>query len=327
MVVHAHHVLVLTINERPITTELADEFIVQHWELEQARTWPSPTYRPVRRTMTTDGNTQNGRDEPLRFASRQEADKWIELHDKMWQPLVFECTVGEYLQFSPLAQSASAMFSPAGGIDFKPPRTSLRARLEASFGHAVSDAQLLDSAWAIGMWLTDGHSTEPSVLQIGNNTTKPQHSHVPLIQALVPLAHVNGRRVCDLAATNFDEAVWAGLNPRERAAAESVVQFDRHTTAGNHAYAVRLGDNMLAVLRSYGVVDNKHFPHELLVESKAVRRALLEGVIDGDGSLSDTADGMYELPAKERFFLDGAVHLARGLGLSTGKVSVERNPS
>ena len=323
-----NHVLVLTINARPIATHSRDEFVILYWALEQARTGPTPTSRPVRRTMTTGSRTENGGEEALEFASREEAEEWIELHADQWQPLVFECTVGEYLKFSPLAKSVSAMFSPAGGVDFKPPHTPLRTRLEAAFGHAVSDAQLLDSAWAIGVWLADGHSTDACVLQIGTNTSEPQHSHVPVIQGLVRWRLSMDDEVCDLAPTTVDEAVLKGLTPRERGIAEAVVRSDHYTSAGNRPCTVQLGAHMLAVLRSYGIVDAKHFPHELLAESKAVRRALLEGVIDGDGQLHHTADGLceYELPARERFLLDGTVHLARGLGLSTGKVTRREKP-
>ena len=321
-----NHVLVLTINAGPIAAATRDEWIVLYWDLESARTGPTPTSRPVRRTVSTGSGTRNGRSEALKFTSKEEAEDWIGRFAHLWRPLVFECTVGEYLKFPPLAKAASAMFSPAGGVDFQPPLVSLRARLEAAFGHTVSDAQLLDSAWTIGVWLTDGQASQSSVHQIGTNAAQPQHSHVAVLQGLVRWRMSMDGDVRDLAPSAVDAAVLDGLSPRERASAAALVRFDHLTSAGDRAYVANLGPNMLAVLRSYGLLDNKHFPHELLAESKAVRRALFEGLIDGNGHLSNAAGGMYELPAKERFFLDGAVHLARGLGFSTGKVNRREKP-
>ena len=322
-----NHILVLTINARPFATALRDAFVVMYWDLEPARAGPIPTSRPVRRTVTTSNKTRNGREEALKFPTREQAEGWIDTCCDDWRPPVFECTVGEYLQFTTPMKSVSAMFSPIGGVDFMPPVTSLRARLEDIYGHAVSDAQVLDTAWVLGVWLADGDKSGARVFQIGINASQPQHSHVPVIQHLVRWRLSMDGGVTDLAPTTVDKAVFEGFTPHERVVAESLVRFTHFTSAGNRMYNVRLGPKLFALLRSYKLVDNKHFPHELLCESKAVRRALLEGVIDGDGHLSLAAGGMYELPAKCRVFLDGAIHLSRGLGFSAGKVTRREKPS
>ena len=72
-------------------------------------------------------------------------------------------------------------------------------------------------------------------------------------------------------------------------------------------------------MESYDLIGNKHFPANLLRESPEIRRALLEGIIDGDGHLNQR-DGGYLISAKERPFIDGLVHLTRSLGFSTGNV-------
>jgi hypothetical protein len=59
---------------------------------------------------------------------------------------------------------------------------------------------------------------------------------------------------------------------------------------------------------------------DLLTESKAVRAAVLEGVIDGAGHIDAGSEFMCELPAKERRMIDGYIHLVRGLGFTTNTV-------
>jgi len=74
------------------------------------------------------------------------------------------------------------------------------------------------------------------------------------------------------------------------------------------------------LLQSYQVLDKQqHMPLELLREGPAIRRALLEGIIDGNGHFDNRTD-CFELLAKERKAIDGIVHLARGLGYVTGAV-------
>jgi hypothetical protein len=85
-------------------------------------------------------------------------------------------------------------------------------------------------------------------------------------------------------------------------------------TTGN---PIRLGLAFERLLDSYGLFKGKHFPPQVLQESPAVRRHLLAGVIDGDGECHKHG---YEVGGQDRHFIDGLVHLARGLGFTTGKV-------
>lgn len=67
------------------------------------------------------------------------------------------------------------------------------------------------------------------------------------------------------------------------------------------------------VLRRMGLLRNKHIPHEYLWASKEQRLALLQGLMDTDGSCM--ADGQCEFSNTERRLAEGVYHLAASLGL------------
>ena len=84
------------------------------------------------------------------------------------------------------------------------------------------------------------------------------------------------------------------------------------TATTNEFFQIRLGTVFRSILLEYGLLNNKHIPRELLRESKDVRMALLEGLIDGDGHCKN--DGRcYSITAKMENFIDGVIDLARSL--------------
>jgi hypothetical protein len=107
---------------------------------------------------------------------------------------------------------------------------------------------------------------------------------------------------------------------------EGIVRVDKVSTAGNEVFAISLGATLSAVLRSYGLLGNKHYPDELLRESVTIRQEVLAGVIDGDGCLCREKHSV-AVSGKEREYIDGLVRLVRSLGLSSGKVGRTRSRS
>lgn len=90
---------------------------------------------------------------------------------------------------------------------------------------------------------------------------------------------------------------------------------------GGAANAYRIGSSgtvadpnpATTALRSYGLLGNKHVPHEYLANSRANRLVLLAGLIDTDGSLSC---GGYEITVKQKELADGILYLCRSLGFA-----------
>lgn len=67
------------------------------------------------------------------------------------------------------------------------------------------------------------------------------------------------------------------------------------------------------VLRSYGLIRNKHIPQEYKANSREVRLQLLAGLLDSDGHLKE--DGcVYEITQKRKNLAEDILFLARSLG-------------
>lgn len=86
----------------------------------------------------------------------------------------------------------------------------------------------------------------------------------------------------------------------------------------------RRGSTLIERLRALGVVGRKHIPASYLRASRAQRLALLQGLMDTDGSIS--AAGQCEFMATIPALAAGVLELARSLGmkatLTTGKASL-----
>jgi hypothetical protein len=107
-------------------------------------------------------------------------------------------------------------------------------------------------------------------------------------------------------------SVYPNESPAE---SEARVVPRQVSSAGNTVYEIRCGPVLRKLLQAYGMFGSKVMPLAIQGDA-AIRRALFEGILDGDGYFNNT----YELAAKERACIDGYIHLARGLDFSTGKV-------
>ena len=216
--------------------------------------------------------------------------------------LEFECSLRDFLTMSSDRRALCTMFQPKS-LNFQQQGDSLRSRLTRIMGRAVADDEVWHTAWLLGMWLTTGHCGKANIYQITTNANDPHDAHTQIVNHLLQW--------------------YQRLNGTQSAANLSV---DSESTAGNVVWNVALSDvvtrprvdsTLQQLLVDYNVCNNKHFPHSLLTESCAVRRALLAGIIDGDALFSNI-DGHYEISGKERFFNDGLIHLCRGLGFTVG---------
>ncbi len=119
---------------------------------------------------------------------------------------------------------------------------------------------------------------------------------------------------CDLRDDVFSQLQAAGCNPEVR----STDSRRRHVAA--IAFAPLDGMTLHSRLRGLGLIGNKHIPPVYLRASEDQRRALLQGILDTDG----TAGCSVALGLTCRPLADGAVELARSLGF---KPTIRTRPS
>ena len=258
------------------------------------------------------------------FETQEEAQEAREEANRNWQPLVWEGPVYQFLRISSDLKSRAQMFSPSlvrfGSTD-KPLREIVRdaMRAEQAPGSEHVSFELVKLvAWAIGVWLADGTTNQSNISQIKDCQQQPDHSHTPIVDQLKLVYQLLTGRPAGQDAVPPHEADSMDVE-EEEVVNIGIVKFDKYSSAGNAVYHILMGTVFRRILREYEIIGSKKFPHALLSEDEHVRRAIFAGVIDGDGYACQEGK-MYEVAAKDRIFIDGLVHLARGLGFSTGNI-------
>ena len=96
------------------------------------------------------------------------------------------------------------------------------------------------------------------------------------------------------------------------------------SSAGWQASDFHYGADSVAgrVLRSFGLLNNRHIPQALICDSVDVRQRLLAGIIDGDGYY-DARNQVYELSAQHLTLITGYKELAATLGLRNSAIAVK----
>ena len=205
-------------------------------------------------------------------------------------PVVFDCAVADFVRLPTKHRAVCTMYQP-DIVHFAPPPQgrSLEARLQAITGRLPSPAFVELSAWTLGAWLARGDASTANVRLLSQ--------HTPVIHALT-------RWVCEAhQLQTTDSAVGR-----------------KETATGLEVCEVEMGSLFHALLDSYGLVNHQHYPQDLLREIEEIRLALLAGVIDAEASLRE--EGQHHVvSAQERLSIEGAIRLARSVGLCTGEVS------
>ncbi len=78
---------------------------------------------------------------------------------------------------------------------------------------------------------------------------------------------------------------------------------------------------LLNGLNYYGLLQNKHIPHDYKVASRQIRLEILAGIIDTDGSYGGQC---FDLTLKNERLMDDTIFIARSLGLSAYKKPVKK---
>ena len=134
--------------------------------------------------------------------------------------------------------------------------------------------------YVLGMWLGDGKSTAPELAA--------HRDDVPHVTEQVAAAGY----YCRVREDSSASRVYISTQPIRR-----------------HGSAVC--DTFRGRLVAAGLLGSKHIPEQYLLASKAQRLALLQGLMDTDGTV---AAGRARFTNTNRFLADGVLYLARSLG-------------
>ena len=170
-------------------------------------------------------------------------------------------------------------------------RSTLKERTRGDNNHGipVASSLVLPNAslplhpYALGLWLGDGHSTSPRIT-------------------------AGGKAVAEIEGYLAEVGVFCGKRRQDKRSSATTFTIDtkpiRH---GNHANGFKGG------LVALGVLGAKHLPPSYLRASIEQRRALLQGLMDSDGWITDRGTcGFGTSIPKLR---DGVLELLRSLGL------------
>lgn len=143
----------------------------------------------------------------------------------------------------------------------------------------LPERDLLVDPWLLGYWLGNGNSRSASFA-----------CHVDDLDEIVSLVEATAP---------------AGSTVKHRqVAADNGATFGVTTGKGTR-------DNLQSRLAMLGVLGDKHVPDAYLWASARQRRALLQGLLDSDGSITR---GQVEFISKRLSLAEAVVHLARSLG-------------
>ena len=278
---NAQHVLVCTVEQQPSIESVHGRYVLYTWVIVPGS--DSGSYVPRRKNIST-------------FTLRSDCIAAMLEYRLKWSIPVFTVTVRDYLSLSTKKQLAMKMYQP-DMVHFPPPELTLTDCIMSVYGMVVSSELTQLVAWSLGMWLADGWTNDAEIAQIQDDINNPLRSHKPVIDKL--------------------KSLYVQLEGVD--SADHIVKHHHISSAGNNVYNVVMGCKYKQLLQHYNLINNKHIPLNLLRESVDNRMALLAGIIDGDGDIQ-VSERCFRVSTKHRVFMDGLVHLSRGLGFSTGSV-------
>mgnify|MGYP002347315674 CR=1 FL=1 len=164
------------------------------------------------------------------------------------------------------------------------------------------DALVIETAWLLGMWVTDGFACGPYISQNAEVVRGPDLTHRPALERV----------------KRWIISVYRETDLRDRIK-EHLGQLSPMPN-----YILNCGRVFKDILAGYGMVGNKKesgIGAPLLREAVDIRCALFEGIIDGDGSVAK--DG-FTIPSILKKMSSDYVSLARGLGFTASSSEYQR---
>lgn len=203
-----------------------------------------------------------------------------------WPPLVYEVTVYDYLHsLSSAARLVSKMYQPPI-VHFPPPTVSLAQQMEAVWGRPFAHEIVCAMAWGIGVWLSN------------------EQNHSALHHKAV------SDMLLQISAALHDNAA-----PLTR---------DLHPNGVDSFPSLFSDEHFRQLLQASDIHHHPHLPLSLLTDNVDVRRAILAGIIDGAATNAHSSGRSQDacvVSVRHERLMDGVIHLARGLGFTTAKVT------
>jgi replicative DNA helicase len=217
---------------------------------------------------------------------------------------------------------AAALRTPTGHLNFSIPLAG-PLQYEAA-------SELPIDPYVLGMWLADGHASSPRVtlgeaelvdhLAATGCEVRPRHARGTPQFALGPWIGRGQRvpgnaRLTYASATEIRSRLQAGELGKsladEYGVSRAAISLVRTSTTWRRP---RLAHGVFESLSELGLIGNKHIPDRYLRAAESQRKALLQGLMDGDGSI--TVAGYAEYCTTNRRLAEGVFELATGLGLA-----------
>lgn len=145
----------------------------------------------------------------------------------------------------------------------------------------LKERKLLVEPYFLGLWLGDGTTSNVSITNVDQEVKDYLKEYAERLGLKLKIDYHNGNRTETLSITSGHK----GGN------------VDRFSLQGE--------------LRKLEVLDNKHIPEDYLLGSIEQRKAILEGLMDSDGT---TSSGTLSFSNKNEIIVDGVVDLVRSLG-------------
>ena len=272
------------------------------------------------------------------YATQAEADRARAAAVAAWRPSQWECTVDQFLRCAPAVQAHATMITATDTL-FTPPLQPLRSRLQKVLRRDVSEQDVDDAAWLIGVWLT-GRTEKYSGMHRRDDLFHAGRAHGILVDRGIHIyRRVFGEDRVELDASTVDtdqdtddersEAAAAvcvspSSPPASASSTSSVASPVSRSSSLSHSSSsstkqLQLPHSLWRLLKELGLIGEKqHIPSELLREERRVRLALLAGIIVGGGRYTGIS---YEVSGEQHRFIDDVIHLARGLGLVVCQVA------
>ena len=269
------------------------------------------------------------------YKTSEERDIALYQQQATWKPIYFDATAEEYAKFPNYLKTHSKLYRPDIVHFGSKQEDSLAARLaRCRTGANISDATSPEpnvsvspsdqdvpsgntsygsmndeelTAWIIGMWLADGHKHRRQAL-VSQSDWGGDHtsSHIEIHEALL----------------EWHRRIYG--KEGQKTLSKTVVSQDGFR---NDAYTFNMGRVLGQILDEYNIFQDKALPQSLLTESVVVRRHILAGLIDGDGTLKkrklQSGEDVLRIGMADQPMIESVRKLARSLGISVGSLSKE----
>ena len=293
--VNEAHILVIRINRRPdwLRADLQRSSRVYH-------SWTVRWYE-------LDSHNMLQRRE-RRFTSRAAAQVACVRRRRIWTPIAWEVSVGDYLRL-PQHQRADCQLFTSSAVTFQSSELTLTQQLMGVLQQPPTPAQVSWAAWALGLWVAGGPTGKEAISQDEPARVVPE-SQWEILARLMQYEQLFGEGVHQVADSKSpaNQSYWSKFG-----------LIGQQVGCGGASHASSIFHRLLL---AYGILHDKSIPHAWLCDGVDVRRAMLAGIIDGSG-YCDVDTAKCELRSEKCVDVEGYKTLAASLGLRTSAIGAQ----